>query len=236
MAPAPVDAGSLDVLAGWAWECRWDRADADPEVGEKPADETRWVPAIVPGTAAGALRALGQWQWGNDDTGLLDGSEWWYRCHFEVPEDSVDGPWQLELDGLATVADAWVNGEHLLHSENMWIAHHVPLDRLAPHNELLVRFAALAPLLAARRPRPRWRTLLLRSQNQRWFRTTLLGRVPGWAPSGAPVGPWRPVRLRRTGVEPLVVEQQVRAACDGPDGTVSLRLVLEGVAVGTGVE
>jgi beta-mannosidase len=236
MGPAPVDAGPVDVLAGRAWECRRDRADSGPDVGEQPADEASWLPAIVPGTAAGALRALGQWRWGEDDVDLLDGSEWWYRCRFEVPEGSVDGPWQLEFDGLATVADAWLNGEHLLHSESMWTAHHIPVDRLAPRNELLVRFAALGPLLAARRPRPRWRSLLLRSQNQRWFRTTLLGRVQGWAPSGAPVGPWRPVRLRRTGVEPLVVERHLRAACDGADGTVSIRLRLEGVAVGTGVE
>ena len=115
------------------------------------------------------------------------------------PEGSSPGPWRLELDGLATVADAWLNGEHLLHSENMWVAHQLPVDHLDPGNVLLLRFSALSPLLAQRRPRPRWRSLQLRSQNQRWYRTTLLGRVPGWAACGAPVGPWRPVRLPRRG-------------------------------------
>ena len=148
----------------------------------------------------------------------------------------LEGPWQLDLDGLATVADVWLNGEHLLHSENMWVAHQLRVDRLETHNMLLLRFAALAPLLARRRPRPRWRSLLLRSQNQRWYRTTLLGRVQGWAPSGAPVGPWRPVRLRRVGTEPFVAERSVRATCDGADGVVDIRLRLEGVEAGTEAE
>jgi beta-mannosidase len=203
------------------------------DVADLSGDDSSWVPAIVPGTAAGALRSLGQWKWGEDDADLLDGGEWWFRCRFELPSSSVDGPWRLEFEGLATIADAWLNGEHLLHTENMWVAHRVDVDRLVRHNVLLIRFAALTPLLATRRPRPRWRSLLLRSQNQRWFRTTLLGRVQGWAPSGAPVGPWRPIQLRHTGDEPLVVERHVQTTCDGADGRVGIRLEIEGVDVGT---
>lgn len=236
MGPAPVGAESPDVLAGSVWECRWNAPDDAASVRDMSEDELSWLPAQVPGTAAGALRALGQWRWGDDDQGLLDGSEWWYRCRFDAPEDSGQGSWRLELDGLATVADAWLNGEHLVHSENMWVAHRIDVDRLEPRNVLVLRFAALTPLLALRRPRPRWRSLLLRSQNQRWYRTTLLGRVQGWAPSGAPVGPWRPVRLQRVGTGPLVAERRVRSACDGSDGTVSIRLRLEGISPGTAVE
>src|SRR6185437_11890147 len=32
-------------------------------------------------------------------------------------------------------------------------------------------------------------------QDLRWFRTTLLGRIPGWTPPLAPVGPWGPIAL-----------------------------------------
>ena len=60
-------------------------------------------------------------------------------------------------------------------------------------NELVLRFAALDPVLEQRRPRPRWKAGLS-SQNLRWFRTTLLGRQAGWAVVPAPVGPWRPAR------------------------------------------
>lgn len=245
MGPAGVAQGPRDVLSGSTWEClrvhppdgaATDTADGTDGTAGAPPDDAPWLPAIVPGTAAGALRVLGQWAWGDDDEDLLDGGEWWFRCRFDAPGDSPEGPWQLEFDGLATVADAWLNESHLLHSENMWRVHRLALDRIEAHNELLVRFAALTPLLARRRPRPRWRSLLLRSQNQRWYRTTMLGRVPGWASSGAPVGPWRPVRLRRVGSTPFLLERSVHAVCDGPDGVVAIHLILAGVDAGTAIE
>ena len=186
------DEVSPDVLAGSVWQC----LSLSPGLAASPAelsgDDATWLPASVPGTAAGALRGLGEWAWGDDDQKRLDGSDWWFRCRFGAPDGSAEGPWRLELDGLATVADVWLNDEHLLHSENMWERHRIEVEQLSTHNVLLLRLGALEPLLALRRPRPRWRSLLLRSQNQRWYRTTLLGRVQGWAPSGAPVGPWRP--------------------------------------------
>ena len=229
---ATGEAALDNILAESIWECRWNMPDTGVDVAGLTGDDPSWLPAMVPGTAAGALRELGQWSWGDDDKALLDGSDWWYRCRFEAPTDVLDGPWILEFDGLATVADAWINGEPVLHSENMWVAHRVRVDRLRPQNTLVVRFAALAPLLAQRKPRGRWRSLLLRSQNQRWYRTTLLGRVPGWASSGAPVGPWRPVRLHHAGAPPFVAERHVHASCDGTDGSVSIRLLVEGVDAG----
>jgi beta-mannosidase len=236
MGPAAEDRVSDDVLAGSFWQCRRNEPDADVDMAQMSLDDTSWVPAMVPGTVAEALRELGSWSWGDDDQDLLDGSEWWYRCRFDAPEGSARGPWHLEFDGLATVTDAWLNGEPVLHSENMWVAHRIHVDHLEAHNVLLLRFSALAPLLAQRRPRPRWRSLQLRSQNQRWYRTTLLGRVPGWAACGAPVGPWRPVRLLDTGPRPLVTERHVVATCDGTGGTVSIRVQLAGVDVGTEVD
>jgi beta-mannosidase len=236
MGPANEGTHAGDLLAQCAWECRWNEPEVDVAVDAFSGGGESWMPAIVPGTAAAALRELGQWRWGDDDQSLLDGSEWWYRCRFDVPEDSREGPFHLELGGLATVADAWLNGEHLLHSDNMWLEHQIEVDRLAQENVLLLRFAALTPLLAQRRPRPRWRSLLLRSQNQRWYRMTLLGRVPGWAPSGAPVGPWRPIRLRRIGNRPRVVQRSVIATSDGSNGTVAVRLQLAGVDAGTAVD
>ena len=72
----------------------------------------------------------------------------------------------------------------------------VAVPDLSTDNELCLRFAALTPVLEQRRPRPRWKSTGVSSQNLRWIRTTLLGRQAGWAVVPAPVGPWRPVRLR----------------------------------------
>src|SRR5580704_16673060 len=126
MGPEPADTFDFDLLAGSTWECRSSRPDAGLDVAEMSLDDSSWLPTRVPGTAAGTLRELGRWHWGDNDEELLDGSEWWYRCRFDAPEGPLaSGSWQLEFDGLATVADAWLNGEHLLHSENMWLAHRI---------------------------------------------------------------------------------------------------------------
>ncbi len=63
-------------------------------------------------------------------------------------------------------------------------------------NEVAIRFSSLNAFLEARRPRPRWRTALVDQQKLRWFRTTLLGRMPGWSPRVEAIGPWRGVVLQ----------------------------------------
>ena len=105
----------------------------------------------MPGTAAGALRARGLWTAGVDDSEVLDGQDWWFRCRFTDPGD---GPWILRCHGLATFADVWLNDSHLLHSENMFLEHECEVDHLQAENELCIRFAALHPALAGKRPRP----------------------------------------------------------------------------------
>ena len=83
-------------------------------------------------------------------------------------------------------------------SDNMFLRHERRARRCAHRRgELVIRCRALEPLLAARRPRPRWRAPMIEHQQLRWFRTTLLGRTPGWSPPAAAVGPWRPVRVER---------------------------------------
>lgn len=213
-----------DVLLNAAWEC----GSVSPGLIGDPEQlrdaSIAWLPAMVPGTAAGALRDAGLWTWGTDDQDLLDGQDWWFRCGFDAPE--TDRWWELRLDGLATIADVWLNGSHLLRSENMFLAHRVRIERLRSSNELAIRLAALDPMLERRHPRPRWKSRLVRSQSLRWYRTTILGRVPGWSRWAAPVGPWRPVQLRAVGAGVEVLERHVQARCEGDGGAVAVHVVL----------
>jgi beta-mannosidase len=62
-------------------------------------------------------------------------------------------------------------------------------------NRLAIRFRSLAPRSPRSGPRPRWKTALVKEQNLRWFRTTLLGRIPGWSPADRARGPWRAIAL-----------------------------------------
>ena len=139
----------------------------------------------------------------------------------------------LKLGGVATVADVWWNGVPVLHSENMYRAHRVAVDVDAGENELVVRCAALTPRLTGRRARPRWKTYMVEHQNLRWFRTSLLGRIPGWAVVPPIVGPWRPVRLLGPGdVVPTTIA--LRATCDGDGGVVNASFDLLADAAPTG--
>ena len=217
-----------DLLAGAAWECAatppGERAGPDDLAGV----DLGWTAATVPGTVASALRDGGLPEPTLDD---LDGRDWWFRCRFDGPVAPAPDGWVLGSGGLATLADVWLNGEHLLRSESMFATHRVSVAAVGGHNELWLRFAALTPVLQQRRPRPRWKYTGLSSQNLRWFRTTLRGRQAGWAEVPAPVGPWRPLTLRPAGAVE-VVASQVLASCpshtDGPGpGPGAVRVVVE---------
>jgi beta-mannosidase len=230
--PPRVDnpAVTADLLDGALWRCGSTAPGLAGDPGALHDNRIEWIEAIVPGTAAAALRAAGRWSWGADDRARLDGSDWWFVAGFDADPD--DGPWRLELDGIATFADVWLNGEHVLHSENMFVGQAVPLERLEPANELAIRCAALDAAVVPKRPRARWKSRLVRSQSLRFQRTALLGRMPGCSAWGAPVGPWRPVRLQR---RPLIEASTLRVRVEGADGgSVSARIELS-AEVGTAV-
>ncbi|HXB66349.1 MAG TPA: hypothetical protein VNV42_15885 [Solirubrobacteraceae bacterium] len=214
----------------------WQAARAPANRACDPA-ELDWIPACVPGTAAGALRDAGLWRAG--ESRELDGEEWWFRTSFDSRPLARGEEAVLHLDGIATVAEVHLNGELLLRSESMFEAHALSLgERLRERNELTIRCCALAPLLAeSRRPRARWRTRLVGERNLRFFRTMLLGRAPGFAPGPAVVGPWREVWLeRRRGV--VAEGLALRPRIDGERGVLSAAAQLrslDGVAI-DGVE
>lgn len=149
-----------------------------------------WLACSSPGTAAAMLREAGRWSLDGPPR-RFDAEDWWYRTSFTPPPLAAGERFWLGFDGLATVAEVWLNGQPILRSDNMFLAHEcdVTAHLAAGENRLDIRFQALDALLAAKRPRPRWRVPMLPQQQLRWHRTTLLGRTPGWSPPAAPVGP-----------------------------------------------
>lgn len=214
-----------------------------PPDASRPESDGDWLSISQPQTAASAWREAGRWQ-PQAPAPDWDGQDWWFRCCFDAPatDDAAGEPaWQLGLDGLATLADVWLNDERLLTSDNMFCAHVLDVGPLlrATGNVLHIRCRALTPALAQRRPRPRWRAPMIEQAQLRWFRTTLLGRTPGWSPAAAPVGPWRPVWLARTAAL-TVQDLQLRADWPGdgqghlhlqarvPEGACDARMLIEG--------
>ncbi len=150
------------------------------------------VPASAPGTVAGALAARGALELGAPPP--LDACDHWYRT--TLPEPPGPGAQVLGFEGLATIVEVWLDNAPLLRSDNMFVGHELEVSgRVRGGSELVLCFRALAPVLAQRRPRPRWRTRLVESQQLRWVRTSLLGRTPGFCPRVPVVGPYRPVWL-----------------------------------------
>lgn len=225
-----IGSASRDVLReGWSIRSAQPGEFTDPQ--SLPADGWHEVRTLA--TVAACERDAQRWSLDaprSPDTPGFDALDWWYRLPFDV-DGALDVPTRLRFDGLATLAEVWLNGEPLLSSDNMFVAHECPLPagRLrAQGNELTMRFRSLDHELARRRPRPAWRVPMLEQQQLRWIRTTLLGRTPGWSPPAAPVGPWRDVSFERDDVW-RIERRQLRASLDAAGrGLLDIELTLGG--------
>lgn len=183
------------LTAGWEMTLTPPLAVSTPEALNNLA--FTWVPATAPSTAASVLREAGLW--GLDGPPRrFDAEDVWYRTRFSVEASTTE--LFLCLDGLATVAEVWLNDELVLSSQNMFVAHEIPLHNFSGETNLALCFRAVDEHLKQRRPRPRWRAPMVENQQLRWVRTSLLGRTPGWSPPAAHVGPWRAVYLQQRSV------------------------------------
>ena len=111
-----------------------------------------------------------------------------FRAALSAAEDGV-----LEVEGIATVWDLLVDGEVVLSGTSQFERHEVEIA--AGEHEVRVVVHPLTPLLdeAPRKPRQRWRTMLVDDARLRWVRTQVLGRAPGFSPGPPVVGPHLPV-------------------------------------------
>ena len=204
----------VELHSGWQMAGTAAGAYTDPQ--QLPAEMPTWCDAIVPGTVAQSL------QLGIGDTGPFDAQDWWYRCRFPAHPGSGDVLRRLRFEGLATLAQVWLNGTPILHARDMFSTYCPAVDALLrDDNELMICFRALDAELAQRKPRPRWKTALVPQQNMRWLRTTLLGRIPGWTPPIQPVGPWRAIALE-TAARVDIAHLSVAASATGTTGHVDI--------------
>ncbi len=202
-----------------AWQCTRTLSGAAAAPSDLVAD-THWLPAKVPGTFAAALRDAGEW---NGQPPLeLDQYDIWYRTKF-----AGDGDETLRFEGLATIADVWLNGNHLFRAENMFLPREIAVQTKGS-NELYICFRSLTTWLQTLRGRARWRTRIATPSTLRFARTTLLGHMPGWCPTVHPVGPWRPV-LRQHHAQGFAVQTvDARATASYGDGCLAIRCTLDG--------
>ncbi len=117
-----------------------------------PPDNPRQYTATVPGVVQQDLIRHGvlpdpMWGMREDTVQWVGERDWTYRLEFDW--DDTPGRFAtLELDGLDTYARVMLNGQEILHSENMFVGHRIPVTgKLRAHNELLIHFQS--PLRAA---------------------------------------------------------------------------------------
>ncbi len=189
---------------GWVMELTAPGAFASPSDITAVED---FIPAFVPGTVAQALEAAGRFDRANPKP--LDERDAWYVLRLdEEPGDAV-----LRFEGLATVAEVWLNGDRVLLSQSMYLSHDVTVH-LQGGDRLAICFRALGPLLGKKGPRARWRPQMITPPGVRLFRTTTLGRMPGWCPEVHAVGPWRPISVIRQAKD-QPGEARISARLDG---------------------
>lgn len=174
---------------------------------------TQWIDAPVPGTIASALRASGV-----SDEALAQPfahSDHWYRVKL-----SGNGRRRLRFNGLATIAEIWLDDRKLLESDSMFVAHDLDVDLDGEHT-LHLCFRSIAPALAAKRGRARWRPKLAQPATLRNVRTTLLGHMSGWCPTIQPAGPWRAIEV--IGESRACIDNvDMRTSVDGTDGVLDV--------------
>jgi len=203
----------------------WSLLKTQPNEYTDPAEiacaESNWILAHVPGTAALSLREAGLWS--IDDKLNFDDYDFWYKIYFNSDAD-IGG--SLQFDGLATLCQVWLNDVIILESDNMFVSHLVDISKkVKPKNILYLCFRSLSASFLQRRSRPKWKTKLVDQQQLRWTRTTLLGRIPGWSPPVAPVGPWKAISLCQN---PYLTDVEIKTSINGSVGKVFFSCILMG--------
>lgn len=177
-------------------------------------DALEWLPTKVPSTVAKALHALQRYDL--DAPPSLHASDFWY-----FRQVIGLGAHVLRFDGLATVAEVYLDGRMIASSESMYVPVRVSVQLAGTHRLHLV-FRSLSAYVHTLKPRrARWRVAMVADQSLRAVRTTLLGHIPSWCPPVHTVGPWQPIVLLPAGA---VDDIRLRATVDGCDGEVCLTL------------
>ena len=202
------------------WECSSHDPGTIAHPDQLSGNGVEWLPVPAPATAAQALAAAGRWNF--EQPVDIDAFDWCFRTTFTAEHPGDDLPCVLHFEGLATAAEVWLNGQLILTADNMFRSYRSDVaELLQAENQLVCIFRSLKQELTSRRPRPRWKTNLVNHQQLRWHRTSLLGRIPGWAPCAPAVGPWREVRLETAPVQ--IDEIEWRTEVENGEGVIHIR-------------
>ncbi|HEX5545818.1 MAG TPA: glycoside hydrolase family 2 protein, partial [Ktedonobacterales bacterium] len=188
-----------ELVEGWSFKQR----DLAKTLEEDSAAEEGWLPASVPGVVQGDLLALGiipdPFQSLNEVAVQWVGeSDWLYRCRFSwSPDDRAHGETTLCIGGLDTCATVWLNERQILVSDNMFLAHRVPVQALLlpGDNELLIVFESPLRIGQAREAEMGKMAVWNGDSSRVYVRKAQYHYGWDWGPSILTAGPWQPIWL-----------------------------------------
>ena len=169
--------------------------------------DTLWSDAKIPGTIHQDLlnhNRIPNPFYGMNEEAVqwVENEDWMYRTSFVVTEEQLNRDAAvLELDGLDTYADVFLNGALILRSDNMFVGHKVPVKSVLRkgENRLLIRFRS-----AVKEALPQWETNGFdypADNDHSSKRVSIYTRKApysygwDWGIRLATCGIWRPVRL-----------------------------------------
>ena len=169
--------------------------------------DTLWSDAKVPGTIHQDLlnhNRIPNPFYGMNEEAVqwVENEDWMYLTSFVVTEEQLNRDAAvLELDGLDTYADVFLNGALILRSDNMFVGHKVPVKSVLRkgENRLLIRFRS-----AVKEALPQWETNGFdypADNDHSSKRVSIYTRKApysygwDWGIRLATCGIWRPVRL-----------------------------------------
>lgn len=169
--------------------------------------DTLWYDAKVPGTIHQDLINLEKlpdpfYGMNEDAVQWVENEDWMYQTSFVVTEAQLNRDAAvLELDGLDTYADVFLNGALILKSDNMFVGHKLPVKSVLRkgENKLIIRFRS-----AVKEALPQWETNGFdypADNDHSSKRVSIYTRKApysygwDWGIRLATCGIWRPVRL-----------------------------------------
>lgn len=190
---------------------RWRVGIADEDL------RRRWYSDEFDDSTFDEIDVPGHWRsapaFGDNDDPLL------YRRRFTTLTPEAGARAWLDLWGVCSQGDVWLDGDYLGNTDGAWVPHRFEVtDALATRNEHTLAVEVTSPPLGDPANK---RSLLGTWQDGPYV-------TPGWNPGGI----WRPVTVHRTGAVAVRSHRVLCTAANEQRATVTVRCVLDAARPG----
>lgn len=162
----------------------------------------------------------------------VNDADWTYKTSFDVADPGTKAV-DLVFEGLDTVVDVFLNGEHILFSKDMFLSHRLNIkNKLSDCNELVLKFKAANKFAEQERCKQGWKPTegddtTMGGHSRLWLRKAQYSWGWDWGPCCTSSGPWKPIYLEfyETRIEDAHIVGQV-------DKNLNANIMVSGSVIG----